>query len=112
MLASDAILELQNLPTCIIIQDIPGYRYAVHNLHNGMLVAMPSKAMGLSMSMNRLADDLAVVMPIHELTETGKVTKTQFINYIHGKDIKRLVDTWKAQAIQLGLLDSKQPVSS
>lgn len=112
MLASDAILELQNLRTCIVIQDMPGYRYAVHNLHNGMLVAMPNKAMGFSMAMNRLAEDLAVIMPIHELSENGKPTKTQFINYIHGNDIKRLVDTWKAQAIQLGLHDAKLAAAS
>lgn len=99
MLGSDAINTLANLPTCILIEDFPGFKVAVHNLMNGMIVALPAKAHGLSLT-QKLAEDLAIIIPVHEIVETGKPTKTQYINYIHGNDIQKLVTVWKAQAAE------------
>lgn len=102
MLGSEAINALAALPTCLVIDDYPGFRIAIHNMVNGMIVALPTKAQGLSFTA-KLAEDLAVVIPVHEIVESGRPTKTQFINYIHGADVLKLVETWKAQAVQLGL---------
>lgn len=100
MLGSDAINQLADLPTCIVIEDFPGFKVAVHNILNGMIVALPAKAHGLSLT-QKLAEDLAIIIPVHEIVEVGKPAKTQYINYIHGNDINKLVAAWKSQAAQI-----------
>lgn len=106
MNASDAINALAALPTCLLIEDFPGFNVAIHNICNGMIVALPLKASGLSFTA-KIAEDLAVIIPIHEIVDQGKPSKSQFINYIHGKDIQKLVDAWTAQAVSLDLLKPK-----